>query len=30
MEEEKKIPNLPIYDLSGWELEILQDYLKTA
>jgi hypothetical protein len=28
--EEKKIPNLPIYNLSSRELEILQEYLATA
>ena len=30
IEEGKKIPNLPIYNLSGRELEILRDYLATA
>jgi hypothetical protein len=29
-EEGKKIPNLPIYNLSGRELEILREYLETA
>jgi hypothetical protein len=30
IEEGKKIPNLPIYNLSGRELEILQEYLAAA
>ena len=30
IEEGKKIPNLPIYNLSGRELEILREYLAAA